>query len=81
MTAGAHGPGRPAIVLHTHMPYVEGFGAWPFGEEWLWEASGSPAAASQSARSTPNRSDAAGNRSRRAGGHSLRRLTRVPRFD
>ena len=20
------------------MPYVEGFGAWPFGEEWLWEA-------------------------------------------
>ncbi len=34
-------PGRPgelAIVLHTHMPYVEGFGTWPFGEEWLWEA-------------------------------------------
>jgi 1,4-alpha-glucan branching enzyme len=37
-------PGRPdpdgelAIVLHTHMPYVEGFGRWPFGEEWLWEA-------------------------------------------
>lgn len=34
--------GRPAgelaIVLHTHMPYVEGFGTWPFGEEWLWEA-------------------------------------------
>lgn len=26
------------IVLHTHMPYVEGFGTWPFGEEWLWEA-------------------------------------------
>jgi 1,4-alpha-glucan branching enzyme len=20
------------------MPYVEGFGRWPFGEEWLWEA-------------------------------------------
>jgi 1,4-alpha-glucan branching enzyme len=20
------------------MPYVEGFGSWPFGEEWLWEA-------------------------------------------
>src|SRR3984957_1951177 len=20
------------------MPYVEGFGTWPFGEEWLWEA-------------------------------------------
>jgi len=32
-TSGALG-----IVLHTHMPYVEGFGTWPFGEEWLWEA-------------------------------------------
>jgi 1,4-alpha-glucan branching enzyme len=31
-------PPRLAIVLHTHMPYVEGFGTWPFGEEWLWEA-------------------------------------------
>ena len=31
-------PGRLAIVLHTHMPYVEGYGTWPFGEEWLWEA-------------------------------------------
>jgi 1,4-alpha-glucan branching enzyme len=30
--------GALAIVLHTHMPYVEGFGSWPFGEEWLWEA-------------------------------------------
>jgi 1,4-alpha-glucan branching enzyme len=20
------------------MPYVEGFGTWPFGEEWLWDA-------------------------------------------
>jgi 1,4-alpha-glucan branching enzyme len=30
--------GRLAIVLHTHMPYVEGFDTWPFGEEWLWEA-------------------------------------------
>lgn len=29
---------RLAIVLHTHMPYVEGFDTWPFGEEWLWEA-------------------------------------------
>jgi len=35
----AHGQrGALAIVLHTHMPYVEGFGTWPFGEEWLWEA-------------------------------------------
>jgi 1,4-alpha-glucan branching enzyme len=31
-------PAELAIVLHTHMPYVEGFGTWPFGEEWLWEA-------------------------------------------
>lgn len=30
--------GRLAIVLHSHMPYVEGFGEWPFGEEWLWRA-------------------------------------------
>ena len=30
--------GALAIVLHTHMPYVEGYGTWPFGEEWLWEA-------------------------------------------
>jgi len=32
--------GELALVLHTHMPYVEGFGTWPFGEEWLWEAVG-----------------------------------------
>jgi 1,4-alpha-glucan branching enzyme len=31
-------PPRLALVLHSHMPYVEGFGTWPFGEEWLWEA-------------------------------------------
>ena len=30
--------GEFALVLHTHMPYVEGFGTWPFGEEWLFEA-------------------------------------------
>src|SRR5947209_6833724 len=30
--------GELALVLHTHMPYVTGFGTWPFGEEWLWEA-------------------------------------------
>ena len=28
--------GELAIVLHTHMPYVESYGTWPFGEEWLW---------------------------------------------
>jgi 1,4-alpha-glucan branching enzyme len=32
------GRGPLALVLHSHMPYVEGFGTWPFGEEWLWEA-------------------------------------------
>ncbi len=37
MTAAGYG-GELAIVLHTHMPYVEGFGTWPFGEELLWEA-------------------------------------------
>jgi 1,4-alpha-glucan branching enzyme len=31
-------PGAVAVVLHSHMPYVAGFGTWPFGEEWLWEA-------------------------------------------
>ena len=36
--SGAGRGGALAIVLHTHMPYVEGFGTWPFGEEWLWEA-------------------------------------------
>jgi 1,4-alpha-glucan branching enzyme len=30
--------GALCLVLHSHMPYVEGFGTWPFGEEWLWEA-------------------------------------------
>ncbi len=30
--------GTLSLVLHSHMPYVEGFGTWPFGEEWLWEA-------------------------------------------
>jgi 1,4-alpha-glucan branching enzyme len=36
--SGGADRGALAIVLHTHMPYVEGFGTWPFGEEWLWEA-------------------------------------------
>ena len=36
--AGELRPGALALVLHSHMPYVEGFGTWPFGEEWLWEA-------------------------------------------
>jgi 1,4-alpha-glucan branching enzyme len=36
--SGGTRPGALALVLHSHMPYVEGFGTWPFGEEWLWEA-------------------------------------------
>jgi 1,4-alpha-glucan branching enzyme len=32
------GVGSLAIVLHSHMPYVEGFGTYPFGEEWLFDA-------------------------------------------
>lgn len=32
------GVGDIAIVLHSHMPYVEGFGTYPFGEEWLFDA-------------------------------------------
>jgi len=38
VTALRAGRRELAIVLHTHLPYVEGFGTWPFGEEWLWEA-------------------------------------------
>jgi 1,4-alpha-glucan branching enzyme len=38
MSVSGQSRGALAIVLHTHMPYVEGFGTWPFGEEWLWEA-------------------------------------------
>ncbi len=38
MSAGGRDRGALALMLHSHMPYVEGFGTWPFGEEWLWEA-------------------------------------------
>jgi 1,4-alpha-glucan branching enzyme len=37
----ARNRGELAILLHSHMPYVEGFGTWPFGEEWLFEAAAS----------------------------------------
>jgi 1,4-alpha-glucan branching enzyme len=30
--------GSLALILHSHMPYVEGFGTYPFGEEWLFDA-------------------------------------------
>jgi 1,4-alpha-glucan branching enzyme len=36
--AGPPTIGDLAIVLHSHMPYVEGFGTYPFGEEWLFDA-------------------------------------------
>ena len=36
--AAGPGAGDLAIVLHSHMPYVEGFGTYPFGEEWLFDA-------------------------------------------
>jgi 1,4-alpha-glucan branching enzyme len=35
---GRETAGDLAIVLHSHMPYVEGFGTYPFGEEWLFDA-------------------------------------------
>lgn len=38
MSARGADRGAVALVLHSHMPYVEGFDTWPFGEEWLWEA-------------------------------------------
>jgi 1,4-alpha-glucan branching enzyme len=38
MTPRGSDRGAVALVLHSHMPYVEGFDTWPFGEEWLWEA-------------------------------------------
>jgi len=30
--------GRVQLVLHGHMPYVLHHGAWPHGEQWLYEA-------------------------------------------
>ncbi len=36
--SSAESAGDLAIVLHSHMPYVEGFGTYPFGEEWLFDA-------------------------------------------
>ncbi|HEV2858967.1 MAG TPA: 1,4-alpha-glucan branching protein domain-containing protein [Solirubrobacterales bacterium] len=38
MSPEREGAGDLAIVLHSHMPYVEGFGTYPFGEEWLFDA-------------------------------------------
>ena len=37
MAARGRARGALALVLHTHMPLVTGYGTWPFGEEWLWE--------------------------------------------
>ena len=68
-------PGALAIVLHTHMPYVEGFGTWPFGEEWLWEAVATllPAAARRARRGARAASRC---RSRRCSATSSRRRAR-----
>ena len=38
MSEGRASVGSLALVLHSHMPYVEGFGTYPFGEEWLFDA-------------------------------------------
>ena len=38
MSEGRTSVGSLALVLHSHMPYVEGFGTYPFGEEWLFDA-------------------------------------------
>lgn len=32
--------GELALVLHTHLPYLRNHGAWPVGEEWLFQAWG-----------------------------------------
>jgi 1,4-alpha-glucan branching enzyme len=31
--------GYLVLVLHAHLPYVLGHGRWPYGAEWLYEAS------------------------------------------
>jgi 1,4-alpha-glucan branching enzyme len=31
-------PGRFALVLHTHLPWLAHHGRWPVGEEWLYQA-------------------------------------------
>ena len=77
--------GALALVLHTHMPYVEGFGTWPFGEEWLWEAIATslPAAARRARRRARPR-DAVGHAGARRparGAGRARALPRVPARD
>ncbi|GAA2067320.1 glycoside hydrolase family 57 protein [Williamsia deligens] len=31
-------PGRFALVLHSHLPWLAHHGAWPVGEEWLYQS-------------------------------------------
>lgn len=40
MTAGpaAREPGMVAFVLHSHLPWLPHHGAWPVGEEWLYQS-------------------------------------------
>jgi hypothetical protein len=49
------GAGELAIVLHSHMPYVEGFGTWPFGEEWPTGGCAPPAIAPRSTQRSRHR--------------------------
>lgn len=37
-SAPSHPLGSLCIVLHTHLPWVAHHGAWPVGEEWLYQA-------------------------------------------
>ena len=68
--AGGEAVGDLAIVLHSHMPYVEGFGTYPFGEEWLFDAVGPllPAGAGPGARPDGHRDAGARRPARGAGG-------------
>ena len=37
-TAVSEPVGTCCIVLHTHLPWLAHHGAWPVGEEWLYQA-------------------------------------------
>lgn len=38
MTAGPRPVGTFCLVLHSHLPWLAHHGAWPVGEEWLYQA-------------------------------------------
>ena len=61
------------------MPYVEGFDTWPFGEEWLWEATASvylPLLERLEARRGAAHGGGHAGAGRPAGGHARRRRRR-----